>query len=72
MALFVPQFSSNVLIDLRNVADIYTTALEREPNLSWQRVLQETWESIQMEHNGGWRMLCPLTAYFVLSFSFPG
>jgi hypothetical protein len=53
MAMFVPPFSSHVSIDTRDVADIYTTFLEGEPNLSWQTVLQQTWESIQMEYNEG-------------------
>jgi hypothetical protein len=53
MALFVPPFSSHVSIDTRNVADIYATVLEGEPDLSWQKVLQQTWESIQMEYNEG-------------------
>lgn len=47
MAIFVPPFSSTYSIDTRSVSDIYTSAIEREPDLSWQKVLQKTWESLQ-------------------------
>eukprot|EP00250_Pteridium_aquilinum_P019733 c24552_g1_i1 orf=310-2130(-) len=50
MALFVPPLSNTDAIETRSVSDICSKAMEAEPDLSWQIMLQETWESLQEAH----------------------
>ncbi|MCO5601609.1 hypothetical protein L7F22_055732 [Adiantum nelumboides] len=64
LALFVPLLSTSDAIETRSVADICASAIEVEPDLSWQIVLQRTWESLYNGSNVQPSMgLCQLQHY---------
>ncbi|KAH7422187.1 hypothetical protein KP509_13G095200 [Ceratopteris richardii] len=52
IALFVPPLSTSDAIETRSVSDICATAMEAEPDLSWQHLLQRVWESHQEPDKG--------------------